>query len=274
MSDSKPLSDDFDFPELDMEFDFDIGDFASMEIDLQLEFDSRYIKPPRSKQNEDTHCRYDNALKLAHEIEITKDSRHYLEVNGTFIFGDFIEALFHKKGWEAHRVIISTLSMSMNNVDSLSNMIKWGWVDKLDLIVSDYFYSHERQMLVEYLYEKCDIDNRFQLAAARTHEKTCLIQTKCGLFIVIDGSINLRSSGNLEQFRIEENEILFNFILESQDRILNKFFTIDKSLNRKETWQAVVQEVRAEPKKTGLQRFNRPKDKALQRDKDQTHAAK
>jgi hypothetical protein len=233
---------DFDFDELDLEFDLSMDDFSSTEIDMQVELETRYIKPPRSKLIQDKHCRYDNALKLANEIEIVKDSRYYVEVNGTFIFGDFIEALFQANKWEAHRVVVSTLSMSMNNVDSLGNMVEWGWVDQLDLIVSDFFYSHERKMLIPYLYEKCDIGNKFQLAAARTHEKTVCIQTKCGLFIVMDGSANLRSSGNIEQFRIEENETLFNFVVSGQDRILAKFSTIDKSLNAKTTWQAVAME--------------------------------
>lgn len=248
------MENEFEIEDLDIgemaEFEFSEMDFAATEIDLQNVFETRYIKPPRSRANDDNHCRYDNALKLAKDVTIEKESRYYVEVNGTFIFGDFIEALFHAKGWEAHRVVISTLSMSMNNVDSLANMLNWGWVDSLDLIVSDYFYSHERHMMVPYLYEKCDIGDKFQLAAARTHEKTCCIQTKCGLFVVIDGSINLRSSGNLEQFRIEENETLFNFVVASQNRILEEFRTINKdvpligakTLNRNATWQAVVQD--------------------------------
>lgn len=248
------MENEFEIEDLDIgemaEFEFSEMDFAATEIDLQNVFETRYVKPPRSKAISDKNCRYDNALKLAKEIEIEKESRHYVEVNGTFIFGDFIEALFHAKGWEAHRIVISTLSMSMNNIDSLSNLIKWGWVDQLDLIVSEYFYSHERNMMIPHIYEKCDIGDKFQLAAARTHEKTCCIQTKCGLFIVIDGSINLRSSGNLEQFRIEENETLFNFVVASQNRILEEFKTINKEIplvgakthSRKELWQIVQQE--------------------------------
>lgn len=236
------------FSEIETSFDLNFDDFAATEIDLQTSFETRYIKPPRSRDNGDRQCRYDKALKMANEIKVSPGCYIYAEVSGNFIFGDFIEALFHAKGWTADRLVISTLSMSMNNVDSLANILKWGWVDSLDLIVSDHFFSHERQMLIPYLYEKLDFDNRFQLAAARSHKKTALIQTKCGMKIVIHGSVNLRSSGNLEQFVIEENPELFNFDMHTSEKILSMFATINKDVPRlaqkspgkKETWEGIT----------------------------------
>lgn len=251
---------EIEMPEFEMNgteiFGIDFEDFAATEIDIQQAFETRYCKPPRSKDHDDNHCRYNNALKLAQEIEIEKGSRHFVEVSGNFIFGDFIESLFHAKKWDANRVVISSLSVSKNNVDSLANLLNWGWVDELDIITSDYFYSHNREMVVPYMYEMLDNDNKFQLAAARTHEKTVCIQTKCGLFVVIHGSANLVSSGNLEQFQVEENEILYNFLIESQNRILAEFATINKNvdpreakaLNRNKTWVAAQMEVQKKQK--------------------------
>jgi len=236
---------DFSLNELDNSFDFSEMDFSTIEVNLPDEFETRYCKPAKSKERDDQHCFYSSAETLAESIEIGKQSKIFTIVNGTFIYGDFIEALITKKDYNVKRLVISTLSMSMNNIDSLANLINWGYVSQLDLIVSDYFFSHERRTLIPYCYEKLDVGNKFQLAAARTHCKTINIETECGLFITIHGSANLRSSGNLEQMMIEEDEELYKFNVEYQDRILQRFSTINKSLNTTKTWQAVALEQRS-----------------------------
>lgn len=136
---------------------------------------------------------------------------------------------------------ISTLSLSENNIDSLWGLIQDGLINKLDLIVSDYFFSHEKRNLVEYIYEKLDTDdNRFQLAVAGTHCKVCLLETHCGKKIVIHGSANLRSSGNIEQFVVEENEALYDFNDEYQKLIVEKYQTINKSIRRSKLWNLIT----------------------------------
>lgn len=224
----------------DFDADFNMDDFSDIEIDMEMEFETRYIKPPKTKQIEEHLLKYDNAQKLANEIQITSDSRHFIVVNGTFYFGDFIEALIVKNNWHVSELIVSTLSLCQNNVDSFKNLLEGGFVDKLDLIVSDYFFSHEKHALVPYLYEKLDKDDKFQLAAAGTHCKICLIKTHCGKSIVMHGSANLRSSSNIEQVVIEENKSLYDFNQEYQLRILDKYATIDKSIRGKELWKTIT----------------------------------
>ena len=63
-------------------------------------------------------------------------------------------------------MIISTLSLSQNNVDSLVNLFEGNYIDSLDLIISDHFFQHEKSALLPYIYEKLDVKNRFQLSAA------------------------------------------------------------------------------------------------------------
>lgn len=137
---------------------------------------------------------------------------------------------------------ISTLSLNENNVDSLANLCNGGFVDELNLIVSDYFFAHERQNLIPYLYQELDKENRFQLAVAGSHCKLCLIETHCGLHIVMHGSANLRSSSNIEQLVVEENAELYAFNDEYQDAIIRHYKTINKSqpLRGNSLWQAVA----------------------------------
>jgi hypothetical protein len=232
-----------------MEFEFNPGgtemfnmadtDFSNFEVDFEVEFDTRYIKPPKSKEITDQQTKYANAEKLAKDINITIDSRYFVIVNGSFIFGDFIEALIIEKGYKVKSMTISTLSMSENNVDSLAGLLEDGYVDELNLIVSDYFYSHERHNLTPYIFKELDQDNKFQLAAASTHCKVCIFETYCGKFIVIHGSCNLRSSSNIEQFVIEESKELYDFNYEYQMKILDKFKTINKAVRSNQLWKAI-----------------------------------
>lgn len=222
-----------------IEFELTDVDFSDVEITVGLEFKTRYIKPPKTKDLEEHLLKYSNAEKLAKDILIEEKSRYFVVIDGSFYFGDFIEALIIDKGYHVEKMTISTLSLNENNVDSLAGLLKAGLVNELNLIVSDYFYSHERHNLTPYIFKELDINNKFQLASAGTHCKLCIIKTKCGKHIVIHGSANLRTSGNIEQIVIEENKTLFDFNDAYQDEIIKKFKTINKSVRGKDLWRAI-----------------------------------
>ena len=229
--------------EIDLSFDINLDDFSDIEIELDDSFDSRYIKPPKTKQVSDRFLKYSNAEKLAKDIDITPNCRYFVIINGSFIFGDFIEALVIEKNYKVKKMTISTLSMSENNVDSLAGLLADGYISELNLIVSDYFFSHERGNLIPYIYEQLDVDgDKFQFSVAGTHCKKCLIETECGKKITIHGSANLRSSGNIEQFEIEEGAQMYDFNNEYQDLIIEKYKTIDKSIRRSKLWNLITKE--------------------------------
>jgi hypothetical protein len=221
-----------------MEFDFNTGgtemfnmddtDFSNFEVDFEVEFDTRYIKPPKSKEITDQQTKYANAEKLAKDVSIGINERIFVIVNGSFIFGDFIEALIIEKKYKVKSMTISTLSMSEENVCSLEGLLNGGYIDELNLLVSNYFYSHERWNLIPYIYQELDKNNKFQFAVCSTHCKICIFETYCGKFIVLHGSCNLRSSSNIEQFVIEESKELYDFNYEYQMKIIEKFKTINK----------------------------------------------
>lgn len=225
--------------------DLDFSDFSNIEIDAEVEFETRYVKPPKTRQIPEHLLKYDKAVNLAKEIDLEVGG--FCIVDGSFIFGDFIEALIVEKNLHVQELTISTLSMSENNVDSLHNLLAADYVDNLNLIISDYFFSHERGNLIPYIYQELDIEDKFQLGVACSHTKTVLIQTHCGMKIIIDGSANLRSSGCLEQFRIEQNEQIYDELKKYQDWILNTYSTINKSIRGKELWH---QEVKQKKSKT------------------------
>lgn len=226
--------------ELDLNFDFDADDFdIDLDLDIDEAIDTRYIKPKKLKDRLDGAIKFKYAKDLAENIKIEKDSRYYCVVNGSFIFGDFIEAFLVHNNAQAKRMIINTLSLSYDNILSLKLLMEKNYIRELDIIVSDYFFSHERQGLVKQMYRHLDIDNRFQLSVARTHMKTCIFETSGGKKIVIHGSSNLRSSDNIEQFMIEENEELFDFNLDFQNKIVEEFKTINKTVRGNNLWETI-----------------------------------
>ena len=221
-----------------MQFSFNFGKKAEEKTASCFEIDSRYITPPETPKQDSAFIKYENAEKLARKIDC--DKRTFVVVNGSFILGDFIEAFIVENDFHIKRMIISTLSLSENNVDSLKNLLEGEYIDQLDLLVSDYFFHSEADghgnSLMPYIYQELDTDNRFQLAVSRSHTKATMFETHCGKKIVIHGSANLRSSANLEQIMIENNADLYDFLeKEIYQPIIDKYWTVDFSKGKKQT---------------------------------------
>lgn len=224
----------------------DIGNIDLPDIDLGLlDFlpsdemeETRYMLPHAVHYDPETFVLYDNAEKLARELRITDNMRSDTFISGSFVFGDFIEAFMRENNCHTKEMTISTLSLSQNNIDSLEGLMTHGYIDKLNLVVSVYFWAHERTSLLPYIYHHLDAgqDGRFQMAVAGIHTKTVHFKTDGGKSIVIHGSANLRSSGSIEQFTIEENPKLFAFYDEEFQKIVAKYATIRKPIRNARAW--------------------------------------
>ena len=136
---------------------------------------------------------FENAQAFAEQIDLTPGSRTYCWLSGNFIFGDIIEALVTEQLVEMDEICISTLGMSMENIDSLKNVLVMLPDCKLYMMISAYFYSHYRNDLIPYLYGELDIGDRTQISFSNCHGKIITIHTKHGHNITIHGSANLRS---------------------------------------------------------------------------------
>lgn len=243
--------------EYDLGFDtsdigFDTGEIEGMPDTDLFDYDRtdnnsdvRYMRPRPARMP--TACvRYDNADALAREIDFQAGMRYDMFVSGSFIFGDFIEAFLRHNNCKATQMTIGTLSMSRENVDSLYLLMDLGFIDNLRLMVSDYFYGHERRGIVPYIYKKLDIDNRFQMGVTRIHTKTCHFHTLGGKKIVIHASANLRSSGNVEQMTIEENPELYDFYEETYNILFDSFQTINHAVTSRSSWEGFEKRLTSE----------------------------
>lgn len=225
-----------------------LGFDTSFDIETPtIEFDAafldenkdRYHNPKPYKGIKEKFVKYSHAIRAANYIDLGVGQRSHMVTAGSFEFGDFLEALLKERNIQCKHLSVSTLSMSQNNVDSLANLLHDGWTDALDLIVSDYFFAHERRTLVPYLLHELDHENRFQFAVAGSHTKIILFETYGGKKFVIHGSANLRSSGCLEQTTIEHNPGLYDFYRNFHDAILDEYSVIKKPIRHKKLWQAV-----------------------------------
>ena len=216
-----------DIGDMSLDFDFaDIGDIGPQ----------RYMRPRASSSPVTEN--YKNALAMARDIRLHEGFRMFSYISGDFIFGDLIEAMSDEGRWWVDAITIQTLSMSQDNIDSLANVIATDSPSEVKIILSDYWYAHERGSvngLVNELYDKLDIGDGFHVAFCRTHAKVCTVRTKKGNKIVIHGSANMRSSGNFEQVCIEVDSGLYDFCEGFVDAIIERHDTINHNVGRTRT---------------------------------------
>jgi hypothetical protein len=206
---------------------------------IKLSTGGRYRNPPKMREIPERMMKYELAQQLAKDVTPEAGMRHFCFLSGRFIAGDFLEAWIVEHNIHVKELTVSTLSMSEANIDSLANLINGGFVEKMNIVVSDYFFSHERQNLVPYMLKELDKEDRFQLAVCGTHCKLALIETAHGSKVVIHGSANLRSSGNLEHICIEENKQLYDFNYQIQRSIIDKYWVVKKALRHETLWNAL-----------------------------------
>ena len=229
--------DDLDFitSDLDLDFDFDLSDFDMVQDEQPAETrKQRILKPRMDVKLLDTRMvTYENAKEFVKDIDFR--GRTFAWLDGSFIFGEIPEALGEigrpvKKAW------ITSLGLSEENIDSLYNCFVLYGLDKLCLLLSAYFYSHEKYKIIPYMYDRLDVEIEtepdkwepgFQVGFFNIHSKIMCLELYDGTKITIHGSSNLRSSNNVEQVMVETDPELFDFNVEIIRDFMRVFFTVN-----------------------------------------------
>ena len=207
----------FDFSSFDFDLGFGSNDSDGNDADLLEREFIKAAKIPRKP------VLFDNAVDMVNAIDIQED--YFCLVSGSFIFGDFIEALCYARELKPKAIYLTTLGMSYDNADSIVNLVDYLGCEKVNLIVSNYFTAVERHRLVPYMIQEFS-GKPISVAVLASHCKICLIECDAEN-IVIEGSANLSSSCNVEQFSIIHDDKLFSWIKNILDSILNKHTIID-----------------------------------------------
>lgn len=202
------------------DFDFKF-DFSSLTFEKERE--AQEVTPRLNTEP----VMFENALDMLDNIDISKD--YFCFVSGSFIFGDFLEALLYHKKLAPSVMYITTLGMSAENIDSIYNLTHYLRCKQLNLLVSNYFAAVERHKLVPYLQEQW-AGEPINVAVLASHCKCALIRSDKG-DLFISGSANLSSSNNVEQFVILHNADVMDFVQDRLDKIFDKF-TLYKGKDR------------------------------------------
>ncbi|MBR1829183.1 MAG: hypothetical protein IJ781_06715 [Atopobiaceae bacterium] len=213
--------------------DFDLAGFVPASRATDGIESERHLLPRIYEGTASEPVLYEHAIDLVDGLTLQPGMRMFCLVSGNFVFGDILEAMAERGIAEYRTMTIQTLSMSQENIDSLRNVVERCFeLERLRIVLSDYFYAHERKAtgLVPYLYESLDVDDILDVAFASVHTKIVTFETVDGLKAVVDGSANLRSSRNIEQFRIECDANLHDSIEAFADRIFEAYSTINKDV--------------------------------------------
>ena len=104
---------------------------------------------------------------------------------------------------------IATLSLSKRNVQEMAALLDSKQAVTIDLLTSDFFRKHDKEIFAELVTE---FRNRGQrVAASRSHCKVVTIALEDGRRYVWEGSANLRTNRNLEQFSFTQSPELHGF---------------------------------------------------------------
>ncbi|HET7321866.1 MAG TPA: hypothetical protein VFI96_05165 [Longimicrobiaceae bacterium] len=221
----------------DLDFDLSAFDLSGIDGAEEAKINTRYVKPPLYLGERRSAVLYDRVHDVSDAI--LAGERVDAVLSGNFIFGDFFEAFAVETNSFIDDLTLSTLSLSQENVDSLHNLLAGDYLGSLNLIVSDYWYAHNRPN-VSYVYEQLDLEDRFQLAVAGVHTKIAMLRFG-ERKILIHGSANLRSSRSVEVVTIETNPALYDFHRAWHETILQRYATVRKGIRASALFDLISQ---------------------------------
>lgn len=98
------------------------------------------------------------------------------------------------------RMRVATLSYNGRNLDEMLALLDGGTVRSMTLLCSAFFRDHNKDLFGKTLMEFRRRGHR--AAAARSHAKVVTVALPDGRRFVIEGSANLRTNSNREQFAL------------------------------------------------------------------------
>jgi hypothetical protein len=117
---------------------------------------------------------------------------------GRYDLTDVLDALFDRLGAAVH-LRIATLSFNARNVQRMAAWTEAGTVQRLTLLCSAFFQDHSPELFEEARQALCA---PHRMAASRNHCKVVCFHFATGDKLALEGSANLRTNSNREQFSL------------------------------------------------------------------------
>ncbi len=234
-------------PEVQLEglddLDFDLDFDGNVEKDLCIQ-GFLVSKPKKFADIPKRKIKAENAIPLAEQLIAIKEENSFVNclIPGNFVFCDLLEAIANiiPGGIDLD---IATLSYSYENVETFSRMFENKTMNHLSLVVSDYFYAHERRGVYRYTLDTLPL-SQTDIAVAGIHSKIHLIADTHGNYYSLEGSANLRSSQNVEQFVFIKSKDVYDFHKKWIAQLLDKYSVIkkcQKTLRGASLWEFITQ---------------------------------
>jgi hypothetical protein len=130
-------------------------------------------------------------------------------MSGLYDLMHLLIALLDGFGSPCRTMRIATLSLSRRNVQEMVALFDSGKVCQLDILTSDFFRKHDDDIFAELVQEFHRRGQR--VATARSNCKIVAVALADGRRYALEGSPNLRTNRNLEQFCLSRDAELFGF---------------------------------------------------------------
>lgn len=120
-------------------------------------------------------------------------------MTGRYDLMQLVTCLLGKVG-PARSVRLATLSFNRRNLTDMLALLDGPEPPRLTLLCSAFFRDHNKELWAETLEEFRSRGQ--QAAAARSHAKVVTLDLLCGAKLALEGSANLRTNSNREQFAL------------------------------------------------------------------------
>lgn len=187
----------------------DDPDVSGSEVDKtkRLADDKSHFRTPIIRTVEDLRARPE-AVRHLERLPVAGESMHAV-ISGTYALWDLVPAILERTGQDIEHLHLVTLGFNTSNAAEILTLLDAGKIKRVSLLVSHYYKATSPQ-LYDALVPKL-IERGQRVLAMRTHCKLILAAMAGGTRYVVESSANLRSSGNIEQFVLTNDEPLYEF---------------------------------------------------------------
>lgn len=187
--------------------DFNPSEDPEVDVNIRLSSDRSHLRMPTRRLFHDYRPNPD-ALKHLKRLPTEGQSLHGV-ICGKYAMFDLIPAIIERTGRRITDLHIATLSYGKQNAADLIGLLDAGQVRRCSLLISYFFKAQNRSLYDTLVPELRQRGHR--VLAMRTHAKLLLIKMAGGGSFVVEGSANLRSCKNVEQFVLTRCRKLYRF---------------------------------------------------------------
>lgn len=177
--------------------------------DVKTELAENLIFATRSEKRETLNLTHvANAANHLKRLPDCGESFHCI-VKGNYPQWALVPATIRLAESSIDELYLVTLGFSKDNASELLELIDAKKIASASILCSCYFKAHDQAIYFPLLKGMTERNQR--MIAMRTHAKIILIKFASGLCLTIEGSANLRSCRNIEQFVMVNDPCLYEF---------------------------------------------------------------